>query len=112
MNVHDIKRAAAQHFDVAFARIDATDNLADVVAARHIAMLISRDHLGLSYPVIGRRFKRDHTTVMHAVKKTAKCILTDAKLFRSYKLVLGAAGGEPLPSPVVYSRDRKYRIAV
>ena len=43
-----------------------------VVYARHRAMFICRRHLGLSYPVIGRLFGRDHTTVMHGVREHGK----------------------------------------
>ncbi len=41
-----------------------------LVRARQIAMFLCRDLLGHSYPAIGRLFGgRDHSTVIHAVKK-------------------------------------------
>jgi hypothetical protein len=33
-----------------------------LIRARHIAMLLCRDVLGMSYPEIGRAFRRDHTS--------------------------------------------------
>lgn len=43
-----------------------------VVAARHLAMYVSREWLGKSYPKIGKLFGgRDHTTVLHGVKSIA-----------------------------------------
>ena len=39
-----------------------------VVAARQEAMALCRKH-GYSLPEIGRFFNRDHTTVLHAVRK-------------------------------------------
>lgn len=41
----------------------------DAVRARHIVMWRLRNQLGFSYPKIGRILSRDHTTVMHGVKK-------------------------------------------
>lgn len=37
--------------------------------ARQIAMYLCRELTGLSLPAIGSEFDRDHTTVMHAVRK-------------------------------------------
>lgn len=37
------------------------------VRARQIAIYLARTVRGLSYPVIGRSFRKDHTTCMHAV---------------------------------------------
>jgi chromosomal replication initiator protein len=39
-----------------------------VVLARQIAMYLMRKLLGLSFAVIGERYGRDHTTVLHAVR--------------------------------------------
>ena len=41
----------------------------DVTRPRQIAMHLCRRMTPFSLPVIGRRFKRDHTTVMHADRK-------------------------------------------
>lgn len=51
---------------------------ARVAQARQIAMYVCRRRLGLSYPELGRLFGgRDHTTVLHAVKKIEKMIRTN-----------------------------------
>lgn len=41
----------------------------ELVLPRHQAWLRCQDELGLAYTEIGRLFCRDHTTVMHALKK-------------------------------------------
>jgi chromosomal replication initiator protein len=46
--------------------------VAHVVAARHLSMYRIRMELNYSYPAIGRIFKRDHSTVHHAVRKWGK----------------------------------------
>lgn len=45
---------------------------AEAVLARHEAMYELRRQVGLSYPDIGCRMRRDHTTVLHGVRKHAQ----------------------------------------
>lgn len=52
----------------------------DIAYPRHIAMYISRVILDESYAGIGDAFKRDHSTVMNAVKKIKKMVTEDAEL--------------------------------
>lgn len=52
----------------------------DIAYPRHIAMYISRVILDESYASIGDAFKRDHSTVMNAVKKIKKMVTEDAEL--------------------------------
>lgn len=50
----------------------------DLVLARQVAMYLCRRKLGLSYPELGRAFGgRDHSTVIHAVKKIRRLLDTD-----------------------------------
>ena len=52
----------------------------DIAYPRHIAMYISRVILDESYASIGDAFKRDHSTVMNAVKKIKKMVTEDTEL--------------------------------
>ena len=52
----------------------------DIAYPRHIAMYISRVILDESYAGIGDAFKRDHSTVMNAVKKIKKMVTEDTEL--------------------------------
>ena len=49
--------------------IRSTKKSKGVADARQVAMYLIRQLTNLSFPDIGREFARDHTTVMHAVKK-------------------------------------------
>ena len=52
-----------------------------VADARQVAMYMIRQLTNLSFPDIGKEFARDHTTVMHAVKKVEASLKTgDANL--------------------------------
>jgi chromosomal replication initiator protein len=46
--------------------------------ARMVAMYLSRELTGWSYPAIARLFDRDHTTVMHAVNRVEELASADA----------------------------------
>lgn len=55
----------------------------DLVLARQLAMYLCRQKLGLSYPELGRAFGgRDHSTVIHAIKKIKKLMISDKDVQR------------------------------
>ena len=63
----------ATHFGITYQDLRGARRLRSIVFARQIAMALCRSELGLSYPQIGRLFGgRDHTTVMHGIKKVQK----------------------------------------
>lgn len=62
----------AEHFDLTADDILGQVRFRAVNYARRIAMFIARERLGHSYPEIGIAFRRDHTTVMVAVKRVQR----------------------------------------
>lgn len=63
------------------------DRHISIVKARFGAMWVLRQ-LGLSYPEIGRVLERDHTSVMHGVKKAMNLIVKDVEYERLLNWVL------------------------
>lgn len=60
----------AKYFDFRNKDLLGTCRKADLVVARHVAMLLLRDTLGIQLEKVGEIMGgRDHTTVMHAVEK-------------------------------------------
>lgn len=59
---------ASEETGISKAEIMGDSRRADVAAARQLAFAKCRE-MGMSYPAIGRGFGRDHTTVMHGVRK-------------------------------------------
>ena len=59
--------AASEATGIPAADILSHTRVRQVVRARQIAMFIARKTSTLSYPVIGKQFRRDHTTVLHGV---------------------------------------------
>jgi hypothetical protein len=77
--IQGIKVAVAGITGVSVDAIDSIRRSLEVVAARHIAMMLAHHLTRHSYPTIGRQFGgRDHSSVIYAVQKMAK-VLRDIK---------------------------------
>ncbi len=70
VTVRTILKATSEVFDFTLEQITGGSRRRPLVDARQIAMYVTRNMTDLSYPEIGRAFgNRDHTTVIHAVRK-------------------------------------------
>jgi len=79
--VHEIVKETAKRFDVSVMDILSGRRARGVVIPRQTAMFLSRELALCSLPEIGRRLNgRDHTTVLHAVRKIGALIQTDPDL--------------------------------
>lgn len=54
----------------------------EIVEPRQVAMYLLRDILDMSYPYIGEKLGKDHTTAIHAVKKINREINKNSSLFQ------------------------------
>jgi chromosomal replication initiator protein len=62
----------------------------EVVQARGVAMLLARQLTGASYETVGRHFGgRDHSTVMHACRRTTELLNSDPTLQRAVEEIAG-----------------------
>ena len=81
IRVEDILRIVAKHYGVSRADLLSSRRTANVVRPRQIAMYLAKTLTLRSLPEIGRRFGgRDHTTVLHAVRKIEGLVGNDAML--------------------------------
>jgi len=81
VSVEDVVRAVCHHFNLRSSDLLGKDRHRSVAQARHVAIYLCRQRLKCSYPELGRHFgHRDHTSVMHAVKKVEALKATDADL--------------------------------
>jgi chromosomal replication initiator protein len=81
VRIEDIQKMVATHFSVSRADILSSRRSASVVKPRQIAMYLAKQLTLRSLPEIGRRFGgRDHTTVLHAVRKIDAAVALDAAL--------------------------------
>ena len=69
-NILRIKETVASAYNVTVEEIDSKKRSKNIVMPRQVAMYLARNLLDKSLPKIGEEFgNRDHTTVMHAIKK-------------------------------------------
>jgi chromosomal replication initiator protein len=74
----EIQAAACQLFGVSPEELLSPSRAMKVTWPRQVAMYLARELTDESLPAIGRHFgRRDHTTVMHAVRRTEQRILAD-----------------------------------
>jgi chromosomal replication initiator protein len=88
VKIEDIQKLVATHFNVSRADILSSRRTANVVRPRQIAMYLSKTMTLRSLPEIGRRFGgRDHTTVLHAVRKIEGLVSNDSILSEELELL-------------------------
>jgi hypothetical protein len=76
--IKPIIRATAQHFGVKPTDLVSQRRTYSIVRPRQVAMYLAKTLTKRSLPAIGRRFGgRDHTTVMHAIRKIERLVATD-----------------------------------
>ena len=88
VKIEDIQKLVATHFNVSRADILSSRRTATVVRPRQIAMYLAKVLTLRSLPEIGRRFGgRDHTTVLHAVRKIEGLSNNDGQLNEELELL-------------------------
>lgn len=81
VRIESIQRATSSHYGVSVLDISSFRRTANVVRPRQVAMYLAKTLTLRSLPEIGRRFGgRDHTTVLHAVRKIERLVAIDPDL--------------------------------
>jgi chromosomal replication initiator protein len=79
-----VQGAVADRLDISVEALLSPSRAAPIAQARQIAMYLTRELTDLSLPAIAEAFnRRDHTTVMHAIRKVERRALEDAALSRT-----------------------------
>ena len=82
----EIFAAVAKELHVKVADLKGPSRRQSLTSARGVAMLLARDLLGLSYQEIGRQLGgRDHTTVLHACRKTTSRLESETEFKKQYE---------------------------
>ena len=78
VTIEEIQKRVAEHFNIKLADMQSPRRARQVARPRQIAMFLAKQLTTRSLPEIGRKFGgRDHTTVMHAVKKVEELCAAD-----------------------------------
>ena len=82
--IEDVLRTISGHFNVTKQDILSSRRHKTIVYPRQIGMYLAKVLTTRSLPEIGRKFRgRDHTTVLHAVRKIEKLIKTNPSIRES-----------------------------
>ena len=84
INVESIQNLVASHYNLNLKEMLSARRSRSLARPRQIAMYLAKKHTTNSLPDIGRKFSnRDHTTVIHAVKKIDELIKKDNEIKQS-----------------------------
>jgi chromosomal replication initiator protein len=79
VTIEEIQKRVAEHFNIKVSDMHSARRSRGVARPRQVAMYLSKLLTPRSLPEIGRKFGgRDHTTVMHAVRKVEELRVPDA----------------------------------
>lgn len=95
-NIHALASDAARMFRITVEDLMGTRRVQHFSLARQVVFYVARKELGVSLPVIAERFGRDHTTILHGIRKIEKLIRQDKELARNVE-VLTRMFNDPAP---------------
>jgi len=89
IKIDDILKVVGRHYNVARTDLLSPRRARTVVVPRQVGMYLAKKMTSRSLPEIGRRFGgRDHSTVLHAVRKIEDQIKTDDRLAREVAMLI------------------------
>lgn len=88
VKIEDIQRVVSKHYNVSKQDLLSSRRTRSIVWPRQIAMYLAKSLTLRSLPEIGRRFGgRDHTTVLHAVRKVEELVVSDEVLTQEIEVL-------------------------
>jgi chromosomal replication initiator protein len=88
ITIDEIQKKVAEHFNIKLGEMTSDRRARAVARPRQVAMYLAKQLTMRSLPQIGRKFGgRDHTTVMHAVRKIEELMRADPSLAEDVELL-------------------------
>ncbi|NND22198.1 MAG: chromosomal replication initiator protein DnaA [Silicimonas sp.] len=88
ITVEEIQRKVSDHYNIRLSDMIGPKRVRTFARPRQIAMYLSKQLTSRSLPEIGRRFGgRDHTTVMHGVRKIEELMQKDSQIADDLELL-------------------------
>ncbi|MCW5699749.1 MAG: chromosomal replication initiator protein DnaA, partial [Rhodospirillales bacterium] len=88
VTIEEIQKQVATHFNIRVSDMHSARRARSVARPRQVAMYLAKQLTSKSLPDIGRKFgNRDHTTVMHAVRKVDELIASDSAFAEDVELL-------------------------
>jgi chromosomal replication initiator protein len=93
-SVQDIQERICEAFGLSMDELLSSSRAAPVAWPRQVAMYLARELTDQTLPAIGRAFGgRNHTTVMHACRRTAERMAADADAYDTVRRLTQELGG-------------------
>ncbi len=84
----DVLTGVSSYYSVSIQDITGTSRLREILLPRQIAMYLGKKYLRMSLSQLGERFSgRDHSTVIHSIRKIEKEIHNDTMLLREVRAI-------------------------
>ena len=88
VTVEEIQRKVAEHYNIRLADMIGPKRVRTIARPRQIAMFLAKELTSRSLPEIGRRFGgRDHTTIIHGVRKVETLCDDDPQIAEDLQLL-------------------------
>lgn len=88
ISIEDIQKQVASHYNIKVSDMHSARRSRVVARPRQVAMYLSKKFTSKSLPEIGRRFGgKDHTTVMHAVKRVEELLSSDHEFSQDLEML-------------------------
>ncbi len=88
ISIEDIQKQVAGHYNMKVSDMHSARRARTVARPRQVAMYLAKKFTSKSLPEIGRRFGgKDHTTVMHAVKRVEELMASDHEFSQDVEML-------------------------
>ena len=88
ITIEEIQRRVSEHYNIRLSDMIGPKRLRSYARPRQVAMYLSKHMTSRSLPEIGRRFGgRDHTTVMHGVRRIEELKVQDGQIAEDLELL-------------------------
>jgi chromosomal replication initiator protein len=88
ITIEEIQRKVSEHYNIRYSEMVGPRRTRTIARPRQVAMYLAKHLTSRSLPEIGRRFGgRDHTTVMHGVRRIEELKATDNQIFEDLELL-------------------------
>ena len=88
LSVGAIQKEVEQYYHVSHADLIGKNRSRNIMYARHVAIYLCRQMLDIPYNDIGKKFNRDHSTVMHSVEKVEGLMKDDRELQEELEIII------------------------
>lgn len=88
VTIEEIQRKVAEHYNIRLSELIGPKRVRTLARPRQVAMYLAKELTSRSLPEIGRRFGgRDHTTIIHGVRKVEELVASDPQIAEDLRLL-------------------------